>query len=310
MKAKLSFLALSLCLSLVLTFVLAACGSDSPTRSEGTSSNSHTSMPSSENQILDELEIWDFGTDATTSKGTVFLLGTVKGTKDLPVENVTLIINPYGDKDVLYNRDLLHGVEVSLRQYAKIDLKDMPCGSYEIAVKACNSKRCANTETKTFEKICATSSAGGGGASSSSVAVWKFGLSTAVPVPKNTDIPIGGNGQFQLIAIDEEDDGQPDVSITNGKIRPATANCIDDDVEQDKAYSSEESCLGSKPATVSKLSDCAIGGFIICAAQQWQYFIIYLDDGSKYLIQFDKSGSGKFDAWPKKATYWRASESP
>jgi len=304
MKTKLSFLALPLCLGMVLTFVLAACdgGKDSPgdELSSGSGGGSVITNPSSE--VKSDSIVFDdksFGTDLSGDK--MYITGKIYGTVDLPI--VKLEFKP--NNLISYDDDIdLPATNVTLTGRVYIDLTSSSlsgCGTKQyIEIKACTDQNCKGYATKNVEYVrpdryCAASSSSVTAASSSSKTVWKFGQITTVDVPYNTKVDIG-SGSFKLSG----DDGQPDIEVTGGKIRLATALCGSDDVEPGKEYSSEKSCLGSEVPTTNSL-----GGDL--GVQMGEFYLIYYSD-SKYLVQFEKKTS--WIDWPKKCNFWMATVSP
>jgi len=324
MKEKLSFLALPLCLGLVITLVLAACSSGGGTNSshETSSSSVNPGGISSNVQIVGVLTIEPFSVYISDKKA--IISGTVTATPADPVARLEFLINnsstnanwiSYDDRPVNGSINI-DPKTPALDLYAEINLKndDIPCDEVIIVtVIAYNStnKFASVNETITKPSNLCTVSSSAGAVSSSSVAVWRFGQPTVEEVfAGGTPITIG-SGSFELVGVLPVD-GQPDLKVYNGKVRPANP-CKDsdlDDIKPGEPYSSERDCLGNTPAKVSKLSDCGEGGFDICYAQPEEYFLIYLDNGGIYLVQFKPIDDEKYTAWPKKATYWEALEHP
>jgi len=311
MKTKLS-LVLPLCLSLglVLTFVLAACsGSTSVPPDSTSSSGGAVYHPSSDVQAPGIVEIRSF--EVTTYGEKVYLTSSIEGSKEEPIVKVEILTtqpgwisyNDLGGNPKTFSpgvKTITLNAEVDLNE-ASIKCSDNP---HSITVKACIDQACSPgkyaTETGTFEKpgyLCVLSSSGGA-LSSSSEAAWVFGAPQFNDVSLNSPVSIG-SGSFKLTG---DDDGQPDMEVTNGKIRLATSLGVDDEsVVPGKSYSSKENALGSSVPASSKLE----GEY---GVQNKEYYLIYLNDGNKYLVQFE--GKPKWIDWPKKCTYWLATESP
>jgi len=345
MKAKLSSLALplnrglalALCLGLVITLVLAACSGDSPTKSNpdpgpngGYSSLGNVDVPG-------EVEIDGF--DIVTEDKRVIISGTACGTKDDPVVKVTYSISSPGKLGwISYNGSPLSGsISNDSRCFdprdgdidLKIDLKntEIPCDQeFYINVEAVNkSGKKASREGKPFKKtgssLCNVGNSSGAELSSSSIASWKFGVPMEGQVYGNISYPLG-SGSFVL--IDDPDYvppggtqgnmvDQPDLKITGGKIRGPVAVCnyegtsagTSGDVKPGEIYSSEDKCLGSTPATNTSLSQIEGLGL-----QPRDYFLIYMDGGSIYLLFFTDGEGGSVSKWPLKYIYWPATDHP
>jgi len=331
MKEKLSFLALPLCLGLVITLVLAACssgGGSSPSH-ETSSSSGYNGELSSNVQVDGKIEFEDdFKVDYSGKTATLF--GTVKATVADPIVKIDFFINNsrtnaswilYNDEPVdgtIYLPNKLSGLGPNIAEITFSNDDDIPCDeefrvSLDIYIES-GKKGTAFWSFKKPSKFCPVSSSAGA-VSSSSVAVWRFGQPTVEEVFAGTPVTIVGSGGFELVGKVPLD-GQPDLRIYNGKVRPANP-CKDsdlDDIDPGEPYSSERNCLGNTPAKVSSLGKCEEGGFDVCYAQPEEYFLIYLeDDDGKiykiYLIQF-KPIEGLYTTWPKKATYWEALEHP
>jgi len=302
MKAKLSFLAFALSLGLVITFVIAACSSDSNNSpvAGGTSSNSYGGGVNSS-------AISNKGIDITftvsPSGEKVYINATIEGTFDEPIVKVEFVGIP---PSWISSEEPYELPSKLVNLYATIDLneKSIECGKeYSVQLKACIDAACsadkmATSQIETFTKpdyICGISSDNGGGASSASVAPWVFAAPETVEVPVNTYITIG-SGSIKLTG-DDELEAQPDIAVSNGTIRRPTA-IGDDDVVVGKEYSSSDKFLGSTVPTAT--TD---------VVQNQEYYLIYLNDGSKYLLFFEK-GAISFAAWPKKCTYWKATKFP
>ncbi|MCL1955686.1 MAG: hypothetical protein FWF63_00055 [Fibromonadales bacterium] len=317
MKTKLSFLALSLCLGIVLTFVLAACSTNDPVQGSGSSSSAGaTHTPSSNVDNPGVVEIRNFELDATTSSDKIYISGKVEATKANPIVRIEFITTGSGwvsfDDKPVTGPITLPGVSSVQLSDARIDLMNpsIPCATHYLTVKACIDEKCSagkfTQESKQFTKpemLCALSSSGGE-VSSSSEAVWVFAPpSPDAEVPLNGSVQVG-SGSFKLSG----DEGQPDMEVFGGKVRPVVALGTDD-VEPGKSYSSKESLLGSTPATAIKLSNIRCGGDP-CVVQNGDYYLIYLDGGDKYLVQFKKAPGHTWPDWPKACTLWRATVSP
>jgi len=330
MKEKLSFLALPFCLGLVITIVLAACssggGGTGPSH-ETSSSSGNSGGQSSDVQVPGVLEIDPFSVYIFDKKA--IISGTVTATPADPVARLEFLINNSSANAnwISYQGETVNGsinvpktVILNIED-AEINLKNenIPCEEVIIVtVKAYNSSGKVAIVHDNFKKpsnLCPVSSSAGA-VSSSSAVVWRFGQPVVEDVDANTPIHLGNSGgSFELVG-NVPIDGQPDLKVYYGKVRPANP-CKENDLEDIKPgepYSSEKNCLGNTPATVSKLSepDCVEGGFkddYGCYAQPEEYFLIYLNDGSKYLLQFKPiDESTKYTAWPKKGTYWEVLE--
>jgi hypothetical protein len=309
MKTKLSFLALPLCLGLVLAFALAACGGDSG-NSPGASSSSGGAVFSPSSEVVSDNVYFDdtFGTYDGTTYGTVDIVGRIHGSVKSPV--VRLEFSPPGV--VYYEGTLATGpITVSapsivLTGHAYIDLESpslQTCGTVDFGVKACINESCSGegavaTKNGQFQRpqtFCNSSSSGE--VSSSSEVVWKFSAPNPVNFAQNANIQIGSAGYVKLSG----DDGQPDITVTNGKIREAgVGNYIGDEEYPTPGIGyPTTSFFGSAVPTASE-----------AVAQNRLYFLIYFSNNEKYLIRFEaKQGSNWFD-WPKQGTYWQATESP
>ncbi|MDR2583625.1 MAG: hypothetical protein LBC75_09115 [Fibromonadaceae bacterium] len=315
MKTKFSFLALPLCLGFVLTLVLSACSTgNEPSGGGNSSSSGAVYTPSSNVYNPGVVEIRGFELDQTTSSDKVYVSGKVEATKAEPI--VRIEFKTGGSGWVIFNDAPvtgpinLPGVTSVQLSDAKIDLTNpsIPCGTHSLTVEACIDAKCSSDkmarDTKQFTKpetLCAISSSGE--VSSSSEAVWVFAPGQDENVPLNGTVQVG-SGSFKLSG----DDGQPDMEVYGGKVRPVIALGADD-VEPGKSYSSKESLLGSTPATEIKLSNIRCGGDP-CVVQNGDYYLIYLDGGDKYLVQFKKAAGSSWPSWPKACTFWRATVSP
>jgi len=305
MKTKLSFLVLPLCLGLLLTFVLAACSDGNPAPNDGTSSGSQNPNLSSSNVYLPgEVDFLEFTVVDGGSK--VYIDGTVEGTTEEPIVKVEFITtnsgwisnNSLGENPKTFSpgyKAVTFSAEIDLNE-PSIKCSDNP---HTIKVMACNTKNKCATDSRTFNKpdyLCALSSSGGA-VSSSSEAVWVFGSPQFADVPFNSPVTIG-SGSVKMTG----NEGQPDIEVSNGKIRMPTSLGVDDDVvSPGKSYSSKENALGSSVPTKSKLEGED-------GLQNKTNYLIYLNDGSKYIIYFEAKTT--WPEWPKKCTYWPATESP
>ncbi len=310
MKAKLSFLALPLCLGLVITFVLAACSSETTTDNSqgGNSSESSNNYLSSDVKADGTVDIYGFAVETSGSK--VYISGNVEGSIEEPIVRVEVLglqpswisYNSEGSNPKTYSpgvKTVSIDIELDLTQ------SSIECGKdYAVTLKACIDANCSAgkfaTKSGTFKKdpayFCATSSAGGTPLSSSSEISWVFGGPQFADVPVNTSIPLG-SGSFKLTG-DDQLEAQPVITVSGGTIRRAESLGGDDDVVPGKAYSSRENVLGSKVPSGSTED-----------VQNQELYIVYLSGGNKYLLQFTK-GAESFASWPKKCTYWLATESP
>jgi len=326
MKTKLSFIALPLyggvCACLALTFVLASCSGEGPTNST-TSSSSNVTHPSSAVNVPGVIEITDFGIVDYSDQGFVVIAGKVTATRDVPVAKLRFKASNtswISFRDAPVTGDIMISGErqINLENETEIDFRNpinMPCGTpITVSLEAWNTEgTSASTAAVSFtrpDRYCAALSSSSE-VSSSSEAVWKFGQSTSGTVNKNQPVTIG-SGTFELKEGPEGSgltDGAPEVEITGGKIRvpllTSTGCRIDFDPNSGNSYPSNENCLGSKEPTASKLSEANNGA----GAQSFEYYLVYVG-GSKYLLQFQKGDGVLFSGWPKKFTYWIATESP
>jgi len=296
MKAKLSSLAVSLCvcLGLVLTLMIAACTEDTPNNPSGGTSSGIEQPMSSAPPLPGILEIQGF--DIMVSGENIYLVGNVVATRAEPI--VKLEITP--SNWVSYNAEL-PSARFELVN-VKVDFEKVPCKSDNyFTVKACLDAGCSKDkeyhETKYFEKPnyhCETSSSGGAELSSSSESSWVFGAREEAELPANTEVSIGG-AKITLKTDDAELDAQPSIRVNNGTIRRVESICGDDDIQTGKSYSS--TCIGStNPSATS---------------EDWQnqeYYLIYIYGGDKYLIRMESSDGtpSTVARWPKKCTYWKA----
>jgi len=310
MKAKLSFLTLPLCLGLIVTLVIAACSSGSTNSPpDGGTSNGGNVNYSSDARNDGMIDITRFDLERSGDK--VYISGNITGTLEEPVVRVELITtNNSWIQNIEYNSQSGLTPSKTIVLTAEIDLTQasIECGKeYSVQLKACIDLACSNdkiaTKNGTFDKpndlyACVANSSGGGGASSSSEAMWVFaGPEVNENVILNTAITIG-SGSFKLTG---DSDTQPPIEVSGGTIRRATSLGGDDDVMPGKQYSSKEGVLGN---TVPSGSTETL--------QQYEYYIIYFSDKSKYLLQFERGSfeGATWSKWPKKCTYWRATESP
>jgi len=312
MKAKHSFLAPAFCLGLVITLVIAACSSDNPSNPalppdpNGPDGNTNYSSEANGEVIGICETCFTISVDELSSKVTIRASATA--TQEEPVVVEELSING-GDrswiKNITYNGQPNLTPSKTVVLEAEIDLKEpaIECGKkYDIQFKACQDEACSQpkratknsefTKPSTIYACQAANSSGGPGASSSSEAVWVFAAPQTADVILGLDIPIG-SGSFKLTG---DNDTQPDLVVSGGTIRRATG-IGDDDVEPGKSYSSKYEVFGSEVPSGSTE-----------VAQEYQYYIIYFSD-SKYLLLFSRIGD-KWYNWPKKCTYWKATESP
>jgi hypothetical protein len=300
MKTRLSFLALPFCVGLVLTFVLAACTSDGGGGSGGSNSSSSGAVYTPSSEVSASEVVFDGFGVGEPEYDIIILKGYIDAAPADPIVKLEFKgIQPgwVSYKDAPVNGSVsLNTSRVKLADYEiKLENPSIPCGSHNFTVEACTAKNTCSTKNGTFTKeayLCALSSSAGALLSSSSEATWKFGAPVIVDASINTQIPMG-TGYLRIV----EDSQSGIIEVTNGKIRRVEA-ISDDDVVPGKSYSSSESLLGSKPATA--LSD---------DLQNNEYYMVYLNDNSKYLVQFTKKGAS-WSSWPKTCTYWLALESP
>jgi len=349
MKAKLSSfalplnrgLALAFCLGLVITLVLAACSSDSPTKNKepdpnnpgGTSSGSGGTVGVID---VDGFEVKNYYPDSKR----VVIEGTFIATPDDPIVKVTYSISG-GDSKlswISYDRSPLTG-PITVNEQRSFDLNDavinlnneeIKCGiTYSINVTA-NTKSGKGTAygNGTFEKpsgLCSVANSSAVEISSSSMASWKFGAPTEGQAWPRMSYNLSGSGSFKLLTDDESVQAnqvdQPDIEITGGKIKGPVTPCVEGtgtsagpsgNINKDSdgnyysaTYSSEKDCLGSTPATHSNLSQIEGGGL-----QGREYYLIYLNDGSAYLLFFTDGEGGSLTKYPLKYITWPATEKP
>jgi len=300
MKTKLSLLALPLCLGLALTLALVACGSDGPTNSTP-SSSSGLPPPLSSEVSNPEVKISDdFAVSVTYEIGDI--IGKIDGSGNNPITKIEFTPSGW----VQTRNITLPSPSINLTGKADIDLTNssIQCGKPQtIQVQACAEKICSS-KNATFEKpayLCEPSSSSG--ASSSSEAGWRFGPPTNANIDKlNDDVNIGSAGSFILRSEDNNPkDGTPDMVVTGGKVRSVVSqNLISEKNGQIPTTTYSAADLG-KNVPASNVSDEP--------ATDESYFLVYFDNGDKYLVYFERGGS-RWSEWPKKCTYWKAIESP
>ncbi len=301
MKAKLSFLMSALSLGLVIALVFVACSNETnnPPANGDTSSNSNGSVPPDVNND----GVVDFTQFSVSPSGEkVYISATIEGTFDEPIVKVEFLGIP--SSWISSEPYTLPSKNVRLNSVIDLNEKSMDCKQYSVQVKACIDDACSEkkmaAKSGTFTKpdyMCGTSSAGGSGVSSSSESPWVFEAPRVVDVPVNTSIEIG-SGSIKLTG-DADLDAQPDITVIGGTIRRPTA-IGDDDVIVGKEYSSSDKYLGSTAPSANTE-----------VAQNYEYYLIYLSDGSKYLLQFLKGdNASSFASWPKKCTFWKAAKFP
>jgi len=307
MKTKLSFLVLPLCLGMVVALVLAACGGESsPSGPQSGASSSGGYTPMSSDVTSSQVTISDnFGVELDYE--IVRITGTIQAAKVDPLVKVEFRVN--GSGWVSYKGNPVTGAitfpvsdSVTLVRLsdAEIDLNNpsIPCSTLltiQVVAYPASGEDNRGSKSGTFEKpayMCAISSSGTE-ASSSSEAVWKFEAPHFEDVILNSAVNIG-SGSFKLTG---DDDAQPDIEVTGGAIRRAESIGGDDDVIPGKAYSVKN--LGSVVPSDTKE-----------VLQNQEYYLIYLNNGDKYLLQFTKREGASWSSWPKKCTYWKATESP
>jgi len=93
---------------------------------------------------------------------------------------------------------------------------------------------------------------------------------------------------------------QPEMAVTNGKVRGTELGYID--IEANKEYPLSSAIgkdIGNTNATESQLEAINVD----------KYYLIYFYEGDKYLVLFHKKPG---DAWykAKQCTFWKATESP
>jgi len=311
MKTKLSFLALPSCLGMVLALALAACGGDSGNNHHDGGTSSSTDVNLSSPVVSEEVTFNNFSVGVES--GMVRITGNISAAKADPIVKVEFSIEGGSSSWFSYKGSPVTGPitypvsdSVAFFRLTDVDIDlsntSIPCGvSKPIAVRACSASGKCSSEPGSFTKpndMCPELLSSATQVSSSSEAVWKFGPpSPAIDVSSGVSIAIG-TGYFKLSG----DDGQPDIEVENGKIRMVTTIGADE-IVPGTAYSSKENFLGSLPPTKSKLDGDD-------GLQNKEYYLIYLNDGSKYLLYFTAKGSAPWPSWPKSCTYWLATESP
>jgi len=335
MKTKLSFLALpSLCLGIVLTFVLAACSSDSSSGSgnePGTSSNSGGGEKPPSSAVQGKLVISNLGVERRNSNSPIFdVIGIVEGSTSAKVLKVEFHLDKASsnwiydsDKQPVnsaINIDAPGALSFPLSNYY-IDLSSKDFGSYcgplKFWVKACADDKCAvdptTSNTVEFQRdqsFCNPSSSSQTVQSSSSEAKrWKFGTATEVEISGLDEwITISGTSlSFALL----ESDGQPDLEVKGGAgLRKANTLCGADDIEPGTYYDVKDSksgleCLGDAVGTKNKISLASPDD---PSVSEGDYIFIY-SGNNIYLLHFQK-GADRWRMWPKKCTYWKALENP
>jgi len=329
MRTKFSrtVLAVGIALALAFTFSCSSgggSGGGNEQNGEGSSSSSKPSSSSSKGNAnyssggTVSIDIRDF--EVFTSDRLVYIGGFVYATIAAdPIVKVTYSISPPGKLSwISYEGSPLTGPIIVNEQRifdldARIDLRneEIPCGvTYSVIVEAWTKSGKKATISGIFTKPDNLCSVGGsssaGGASSSSEAVWVFGNPETIDdVPLNTSIPIG-SGSFKIIPDDPDapDIFPKNITVSGGRIRRVVgveAVFDEEGVVPDKAYSSKESFLGSTvPSTSTMIFTRGVGVGVGVGI----YYLIYLDDNSKYLLKFTSSGVGY------ECTYWRATKSP
>jgi len=322
MKAKLSFSALPAFVGLVITIVLVACGGDSPSGNKPPDGG--TSSPitlSSNSSVPGKIDIRSFDLDHSEFTR-VDIIGQVVATEADPITKLELKTN--NNSWILYKGAPVSGViqidppSSGFWLNAWIDLTNetIPCGvDINVQVTAWTKANLVAIagSGKSFRKdefLCAKSSSGGAELSSSSVGGWKFGEPTRGEVSNKAEVQIG-SGSFQPMCRADDPDcdnswvGNLDLKINNGKIRfaaPCGGAGPEGNIVPGNPYSSEGRCLGSEPAKDILLSQVDGEDSII---QNGEYYLIYLNDGNKYLLIFTD-----IKKWPIKYIYWLATESP
>jgi len=305
MKTKLSLLALPFCLGLVLTFAIAACSGGGDEPSGGNSSNSNggggTSYSRPPDVDNDKVKFSD-NFDVYVEGNFVLMNGSVDGSAKDHIVKLEFLTNNAAQGWVTYNGSPVDGpvpgidiTTVSLRR-AQIDLTNdaIPCGTHSLTIKACTQTDCAQ-KSKDFEKpksLCPDLNSSASEPSSSSEAVWVFGSPHEGDFEYNKSLSIG-SGSIKAVGEDEMDT-QPDLVVTGGTIKLALGIDEDAGITENTSYPAKS----ITPADVDGLQE--------------EYYLIYLNDGDIYLIQFLRKGEGgmAWTKWPKKYIYWRAKEHP
>jgi len=346
MKAKLSFLALPLrkglapvlCLGLVVAFVLAACGEDSPTKPDPTPGpgGGYSSVGNSDSPKGDVVFV---GEELITGDRWVDIIGDAVAIVADPLKSVKYSISSPGKLGwLLYGGDRVpltdgsipiplnpdgtntHSVTIAV----KIDLKnndDIPCGQeFTVNIVAINQSGSSATRSFKFTRdnsFCALNSSPAP-LSSSSVISWRFdvppveGQAYASTDPRGSGSYQIGSGSF-LILGDPDQYSAPDLKISGGKVRIPEAVCNDDktingdggNISGDVAYSTKSTCLGNTPAQKESLTEIDPDNSI----SKEDYFLVYLNDGEVYLLYITSTDGGTIK-WPVKYMYWRAKEKP
>lgn len=328
MKTKLSFLALPLCLGLMLAFVLAACGGDSGSGGGGDgekSSSSYTQNYSKAedptvNIPLDVLNVTCDPEGKCTIPGFINAMGsdTATGVANL-IQSVTFNaenVSWFSDKD---GRPLSGPItpnikSVKLSSYASVDITrtEIPCGEHKFTVTACTDaakKKCGNVEGSFVkpDSYCRSSSSGGAEASSSSSEImWVFGDEQQKTFKYGEIQTISDNVKFQLVNVEDGSDGY--IKAERGSIRSllgVPCNDMFDDTPNTSGYprpgvgypNRKFSSLGN-PTPILTVE----AGFI----RTCYNLICSENETEKYLIMLDEvSGS---DSW--QARYWKVVTGP
>jgi len=295
-------------LGLVLALAFVACsgggggGGDDPEKSS--SSNGGGGYVPPEESPFIGLDV-----DISESGSKVYILGSVEGTDNNPIESVDFIpanwVNYTGSTT---------GVTVLLGGKTTIDLTNsaIPCkDDNKIQVKACVKvdgkvcKDCCATSEKTFKKpqsYC-NSSSSTTVVSSSSVAMWKFGNWALMDMPDGSAKTISGFGASILLESRLENGAyMPYIVVSNGELRvtglPEIGLFATDDGYPEVGKGYELKYLEKNPENN------------ILTGKGASYIV---SSGSKkYLIRIEaKNGDeGDFDLWPKQIRYWEVTESP
>jgi len=312
MKTKLSLLVLPLSLCLGLALTVASCGDNSPTGSKGNGgSGSSSSYSAPPDKPSEGVKINGFDITSYT------LYASITGTVQAVTPNLITKVTYSGvDASWISRADGKTGaISVDNAKVfdltAEIDFRNKAIGcdrEYTVTIEARTSRDSVTRESKTFKKpeaLCAQqNSSGSGEPSSSSLASWKFGSPSTGEITAGTPVAIGsGSATFELLGDGEIVD-QPDLKISGGNVRIPIALCGDDNPTVGE-HSPDRQCLGSEKATQHSLSD--IGQERVSGPD---YYLVYLDDGSIYLLQFTKRDGASWSNWPLKYIFWPATDYP
>jgi len=317
MKTKLSFLVLP-CLAFI--FALAACSGDSgnnPAPAPTNSSSSGNLKSSSSQPESDYIRIEDFVLSYNEDSTKINIFGTIWGTPSSPITSVEF--TPAGYVDTASGVTLSGPGSVKLQKLT-IDLEkaSIPCGNNPLNLTACvkiegkqdKCPECCEGESKTFNKVCVSSSSSAV-SSSSSEAGWKFGTMDSISISLNTLVKIPNfNAEFRLEP--GQDNGIDATFLTivaNGDIRDcklsnffAFESTAPGFPIANKVYPSDKlNSMVSQPETKYKLD--IVGNYYMVSS-----------GAVKYLIRIEAKDNDNSnwadDDLPKQIRYWKVIESP